>query len=277
MQTKQKNPLQKKLTVAIVILTVVAAVLLPGAIALRFMPQPPPTTTEPPTQPPTQPPATGPYRAEDFQEDAGFLTYLPGESRMGIDVSGFQGKIDWQQVKQSGISFVFIRVGGRGYGEKGTLYYDDAAQGYYEGAKAAGLQVGVYFFSQALNPYEARQEAWFLLDKIHTWELDFPVVFDWEWVSDTARTANMEKTLLTHSTMAFCNTVRSAGFDPMIYFNYSQGQNLLDLEQLRDYGFWLALYDTPENIPYAVDCWQYSCTGTVPGIEGSVDLNLYFP
>lgn len=277
MQTKQKNPLQKKLTVAIVILAAVAAVLLPGAIALRFTPQPPPPATEPATQPPTPPPATGPYRAEDFQEDAGFLTYLPGESRMGIDVSGFQGEIDWQQVKQAGISFVFIRVGGRGYGEKGTLYYDDAAQSYYEGAKAAGLQVGVYFFSQALSPFEARQEAWFLLDKIHSWELDMPVVFDWEWVSDTARTANMEKTLLTHSTMAFCNTVRSAGFDPMIYFNYSQGQNLLDLEQLRDYGFWLALYDTPETIPYAVDCWQYSCTGTVPGIEGPVDLNVYFP
>lgn len=216
-----------------------------------------------------------PYAPQDFvlTED-GFMTCLSADARLGIDVSGFQGNIDWKQVKNAGVDFVFIRVGGRGTTE-GGLYKDDLAQSYYDGAKKAGLSVGAYFFSQAITPKEAQEEAWFVLDQVKDWELDLPVVYDWEWVSDDSRTAEMTGQLLTHCTEVFCQTVENAGLTPMIYFNYSQGLELLDLERLSDYPFWLALYEPSVRFPYRVNFWQYSCTGSVPGIEGDVDMNLY--
>ena len=218
-----------------------------------------------------------PYSPEDFVlDEAGFMTCLAADYRLGIDVSGHQGEIDWDAVKNAGVEFVFIRVGNRGTTE-GKLYPDGFAQNYYEGAKKAGLSVGAYFFSQAITPQEARDEAWFVLEQVKNWELDLPVVYDWEWVGDDARTANMDAQLLTQCTRAFCQIVASAGLSPMIYFNYTQGMELLELEQLSEYGFWLALYEPAIQFPYQVDCWQYSCEGSVPGIEGDVDLNLFFP
>ena len=218
-----------------------------------------------------------PFTAEDFVTDGqGFISCLAGEARLGIDISGFQGAVDWDAVHAAGVEFVFIRVGGRGTTE-GGLYADDSARDYYDGAKKAGLQVGVYFFSQAITPKEAQEEALFVLDQIKGWKLDLPVVYDWEWVSEDSRTANMTSSLLTHCTEVFCQTVASAGLTPMIYFNYSQGLELLDLNRLADYPFWLALYEPYVKFPYRVDYWQYSCTGKIPGIEGDVDLNLFLP
>lgn len=218
-----------------------------------------------------------PYSPEDFVTDEqGFISCLATDARLGIDVSGFQGQIDWSAVKNAGVEFVFIRVGGRGTTE-GALYTDDYAQSYYQGAKNAGLQVGAYFFSQAVTPAEAREEALFVLEQVKSWQLDMPVVFDWEWVSEDARTANVSGALLTQCTQVFCEVIENAGLTPMIYFNYSQGLTLLDLEQLAQYPFWLALYEPYIHFPYRVDFWQYACTGTVPGIAGDVDLNLYLP
>lgn len=217
------------------------------------------------------------YAPEDFVPDEnGFLTCLSVDSKLGIDVSGHQGEIDWQAVKNAGVEFVFIRVGNRGT-TQGKLYPDGSAQDYCLGAREAGLAVGVYFFSQAVTVREAQAEARYVLQLIKNWEIDLPIVYDWEWVSQDSRTANMDGELLTQCTKAFCQIIENAGYRPAIYFNYSQGMELLDLSQLADYGFWLALYEPAPSFPYPVDFWQYTCEGTVPGITGNVDLNLYLP
>ncbi len=256
------------LAIVLAVLVVLAIVLL--AVSGEKEPETPQAAPEPVSSL-----KTNPYTAEDFERSPeGYIHCLAEDSSLGIDVSGYQGEIDWAQVKTAGVEFVFIRVGYRGNTE-GGLYPDALAQDYYNGAKAAGLKVGAYFFSQAITPAEAQEEAWFVLDQVKNWELDLPVVYDWEWVSSDARTANMQSQLLTHCTKIFCETVENAGLESMIYFNYSQGTDLLDLQLLSEYGFWLALYGDYPDFPFQVDCWQYSCTGTVPGITGDVDLNLY--
>ena len=225
----------------------------------------------------TSPFEENPYGPEDFRQKDGFLTCLAGESVLGIDVSSFQGEIDWQAVADAGIDFVMIRIGGRGYGAEGVLYTDEQAQINYTGAKAAGLQVGGYFFSQAISVEEAIEEAAYALQQIKGWELDMPLVFDWEYLGEEARTADVDKRMLTDCTLAFCKTVALAGYEPMIYFNPNQSDNHIYLEELTDYRGWLAMYTQQMTYPYRVDMWQYTNTGSVPGIEGPVDINLYFP
>lgn len=216
-----------------------------------------------------------PYSQDDFvRNKEGFMECVSVPYQTGIDVSVFQGEVDWQQVKDNGVSFVFIRVGGRGSTD-GGLYTDSKAQDYYRGAKAAGLQVGAYFFSQAISEEEARQEAEFALEQTKKWKLDLPLVYDWEWAEKGSRTDNMTGSLLTKCTLAFCQTVEAAGIQPMIYFNESQGLDMLELSQLEQYPFWLAMYDGDMDFPYRVDYWQYSETGKVDGINANVDLNIY--
>ena len=223
-------------------------------------------------------PQENPYDPEDFAlNDQGFMTCLAGDYEIGIDVSVYQQDIDWQQVKDAGVDFVFIRVGGRGYGQEGKLYADSKAQVNYEGAKAAGLKIGVYFFSQAVSVEEALEEAQFVLELTENWALDLPVVYDWEYVSDTARTADVDARLLTDCTKAFCSRIELSGRKPMIYFNWHQSVKLLYLEELTQYPFWLAYYEPEMTYPFRVDYWQYSCTGSVPGIDVDVDLNIYLP
>lgn len=258
------------------LLTAMAVIaLLPYAQELFF-----PTPTEPYSaepEPTLPPPEANPLTAEDFSVDEqGFISCSAVPYSMGIDVSAFQGEIDWQQVKDAGVDFVMIRVGGRGWGEAGTLYADSRAQEYYKGAKEAGLQVGAYFFSQATTVWEALEEAAFTLLLTTGWELELPIVYDWEYVSDQARTAHMDADTLTRCTQAFCRMIEAAGHQPMIYFNQHQGHNLLHLEALTEYPFWLAMYTEGCTYDYRVDYWQYSATGQVPGISTAVDLNLRF-
>ena len=225
-------------------------------------------------------PEENPYTAMDFgYDDNGYLTCLSGESRLGIDVSYVQQDIDWQQVKDAGVEFVIIRVAGRGWGEKGALYTDDYWRQNYEGARAAGLDVGVYFFSQAISPEEAVEEAEFLLEQLDGIPLDMPIVYDWEWmdpavIEDIPRTIGVTRRILTDCTKAFCDTIKAAGYKPMIYFNADQSHDQMYLEELTDYPFWLASYTTALNYPYKIDMWQYTAHGTVPGISGDVDINL---
>ena len=217
------------------------------------------------------------YDPADFRLDEnGFMTCLTADYAAGIDVSFYQGEIDWQQVKEAGVEFVFIRVGSRGTTE-GKLYEDEKAQQYYEEAKAAGLKIGAYFYSQAITPKEAEEEAWFVLQRIGNWELDLPVAYDWEWGGEGSRTDNMDSQMLTQCCLSFCNIMENAGLSPMIYFNSYQGLEQMELEKLQAYPFWLAMYDAPMEFPYRVDYWQYTAAGTVPGIEGIVDLNIFLP
>ena len=231
-----------------------------------------------PPPPPETPEETLPasyYNPEDFQLDEnGLMSCLTADYETGIDVSFYQGEIDWQQVKAAGVEFVFIRVGSRGTTE-GKLYADEMAQQYYQGAKDAGLQVGAYFYSQAVTPKEAEEEAWFVLDQIANWELDKPVAYDWEWGGEGSRTDGIDPYMLNLCCVSFCNIIENAGLQPMIYFNAYQGLEQMDLPFLQDIPFWLAMYDTPMEFPYRVDYWQYTAEGTIPGIAGIVDLNIH--
>ena len=280
-QILEKRNIRYLLLGAAGLLAVIVYIVLPLAFLLPlllFRPPEQPPVTEPVTTAPPSNLEKNPYAPEDFVlTEEGYLQCLSADASFGIDVSGFQGEIDWQQVQSAGVEFVFIRVGGRGYGKEGTLYTDDWAQAYYTGAKAAGLKVGAYFFSQAITPDEAQEEALLALEQIRHWQMDLPLVYDWEWVSSDARTAQLDGETLTLCTDRFCSTVREAGVEPMIYFNVNQGLYMLDLEQLYSYRFWLAMYDASTQFPYRVDYWQYSCSGTVPGIDTPVDLNLYLP
>ncbi|WP_276795078.1 glycoside hydrolase family 25 protein [Ruminococcus champanellensis] len=197
-------------------------------------------------------------------------------SDMGIDVSAHQGDIDWDKVKASGINFVFIRIGYRTYGG-GDIMADSMFRQNYEGAKAAGLQVGVYFFSQAISEEEAVQEANFVVKQLQGCKLELPVTYDWELIyDDTARTDNVPVDVLTDCCLAFSGVVEHAGYEPMIYQNKRTSLLKLDLPRLQGISFWLAEYGSIPTYYYDCQYWQYSCKGKVPGIEGDVDLNIRF-
>lgn len=268
------DALQLKILVGVLAVT---ACLLVVLFAIVFRPADPKVMATEPPAPTYAPPASNPYGPEDFAQVDGYLACVTGPYSMGVDVSEYQGDIDWEKVKNAGVEFAFIRVGGRGWGEEGRLYPDSRAQEYYEGAKAAGLEVGAYFFSQAVSVAEAMEEARFALSLLEGWELDLPVVFDWEYVSADARTANVKARTLTDCTLAFCDVIEDGGLEAMVYFNPSQGRDLLHLEELTIYPFWLAMYEAPMNYPYEVEYWQYTETGSVPGIYGKADINLRLP
>lgn len=238
----------------------------------------PPEQTEPSetSAPTVQTLPTNPYSAEDFTyDDNGWLTCTAVPTRLGIDVSDHQKEVDWQQVADAGIQFAFVRIGYRGYSE-GGIYADEYAPRNIENAQAAGLDVGVYFFSQAVTPEEAAEEARFCLDFLESYDIQLPVVYDWEYVSTEARTGLMEAETLTACALRFCETVENAGYEAMIYANPDIARNLLDLTQLQGYPFWLALYSDTLDYPYALEFWQYTASGAVPGVTGDVDINLQF-
>lgn len=297
METAEKKKMRPEILLGIV--AAFSAVLLVVTILLCLpyfgkekkldIPQYTPTTeepvteeTEPTTLPQTDlslpPPAANPYDRNDFQYDENnFLYCLAGDSVAGIDVSAHQQEIDWELVAASGIEFAYIRVAYRGYGREGRLVEDPYARDNIEGALAAGLDVGVYIFSQALNVEEALEEAEFLLEIIEGYDITLPVVYDWEQVAvETARTNDMDARTLTDCTLAFCRRVEEAGYAPMVYFNISQSRKLMFLPELTDYPFWLAWYSDRMIYPYKVKMWQYTDSGSIPGIEGPVDMNIWF-
>ena len=223
-------------------------------------------------QPYTLPPSL--YAPEDFQMEGDYLTCTAGNAVMGIDVSSHQGSIDWQTVAESGVKFAFVRLGYRGY-DSGILQNDICVDLNLNGARQAGIAVGAYFFSQAVTVEEAEEEAQFALKILGDFSLDLPLVYDWEYVSDTARTANVDKATLTAATLAFCHAVEKAGHQPMVYFNSAQVK-MLDMEQMEAYPWWLAKYDMAQEFPCRADLWQYTNQGEVPGINGKVDIDLMF-
>ncbi len=194
----------------------------------------------------------------------------------GVDVSEYQGDIDWQQVKSAGIDFAMIRVGYRSYGG-GVITLDERFADNLKGANEAGIKTGVYFFSQAISTDEAIEEADAVLDAIAPYDITYPVVYDWEIIyDDSARTDSMTVEMLADCCISFCERVRSAGYTPMIYQNKGTSMFKLDLPRLTDYDFWLAEYNDEPSYYYEYKMWQYASDGTVPGISGEVDMNLCF-
>jgi GH25 family lysozyme M1 (1,4-beta-N-acetylmuramidase) len=208
------------------------------------------------------------------------LTYIGDDRytiRKGIDVSYHQGEIDWKAVKGAGYEFVILRVGYRGYGKEGKLCLDTAFPDYVEGAQEAGLDVGVYLFSQAVNETEAVEEADLVIDALKDIDIVLPVVFDPELISnDDARTDDVSGAQFTANAIAFCEKIKDAGYQPMVYSNMMWEAYMFDMAQLSDYAFWYADYEKTPQTPYAFSFWQYSESGKVPGIDGNCDLDVQF-
>ena len=159
----------------------------------------------------------------------------------------------------------------------GKLVEDEYAKKNLAGATEAGLPIGAYFFSQALSMDEADQEIEYMLNILGDYRLDMPIILDWEIPASDARTANMDARTLTDIQLYFCEKMKGLGYQPMVYFNWHQSENLYYLSELEDFPFWLALYQDRMRYPWKVEMWQYTCTGRVPGINGDVDINVYMP
>ncbi len=201
----------------------------------------------------------------------------------GIDISHYQSNIDWAQVKASGIEFAFIRVGGRGYGAEGKFYNDVDYNKNMEGATAAGVSKGIYIFSQATTTVEAEEEAQFILDRIGSYTVELPLVLDFEFASDSKGTmgrlknAKLTKDDATAVCLAFCKKIQDAGFTPMVYANPDMLNNHLNADVISaSYPIWLANYTTSTSYPGTFTYWQYASSGTVPGINGKVDMDFYY-
>ena len=216
----------------------------------------------------------------DFKfNDKGELEYFKDgkvASHKGIDVSKYQGKIDWEAVKEDGVEYAIIRLGYRGYGT-GAIQLDESFNENIEGALKAGIDVGVYFFSQAISEEEAKEEAEFVLENIKPYKVTYPIVFDTEEVAgEEGRMNKISKDELTDIAIAFLDTVEKEGYTPMIYANLKWFVANLDLERLADYEKWFASYTTPYCFPYEISMWQYTDKGSVNGITGGVDMNISF-
>lgn len=199
-------------------------------------------------------------------------------SRTGIDVSSYQGTINWKKVANDDISFAFLRIGGQYYRKEGGFYSDTYFEKNYAGATTNGVDIGVYFFSQAITPEEAQQEALWVINQLNGRPLDLPVVYDLEDPAADSRfhLANLSRQQVTDLALAFCETIEANGYKAAVYTNPNWIQNTLYLDQLLQYPLWLAHYTT-NLLPSGTDnwlWWQYTSSGTVDGILGKTDLNV---
>lgn len=197
--------------------------------------------------------------------------------RNGIDVSYYQGDIDWNAVRASGIEFAFIRVGYRGY-EAGTLGTDSKAAQNLRGAIDAGLKVGAYIFSQALSEGEAVEEADFVLNQVAGYGISLPLVIDYEYVATgkgRLYNAHLSQERTTATVNAFCATIQRAGYTPMVYANKNMLESSLNAGDI-PYKVWLANYTNETSYAGNYEFWQYSSKGGVSGINGNVDHNFWY-
>ena len=194
---------------------------------------------------------------------------------LGIDVSYYQENIDWNAVKASGVEFVIIRVGYRGYGS-GKLVQDPKFDTYMKGAKAAGLRVGVYFFSQAIDEEEARAEASACLNAVAGYGLQYPIYIDIEMSggNGSGRADGLNKAQRTAVAVAFCETVRNSGYSAGVYASQSWFSSHLNYSMISQYSIWNARWGSSPGM--SCDLWQYTSKGSVPGISTNVDLNISY-
>ncbi|MBR3305895.1 MAG: Ig-like domain-containing protein [Lachnospiraceae bacterium] len=195
---------------------------------------------------------------------------------MGIDVSKWNGAIDWTAVKNSGVNFVIIRCGYRG-SASGVLVEDPRFKSNLAGAKAAGIKVGVYFFSQAVTEAEAVEEASMCLALIGGEHLDYPVFIDTEFTTGkNGRADGLKKAERTAVCRAFCETVKSGGYSTGVYSSVSWLGPMVDVSVLSGAKIWMAHYAAEPGYDGHYDIWQYSRKGSISGISGSVDMNLSY-
>ncbi|MBR1507125.1 MAG: Lyzozyme M1 (1,4-beta-N-acetylmuramidase) [Eubacterium sp.] len=217
----------------------------------------------------------------DFAAGNGGYTYFMKDgavsSSVAIDVSSYNPGVDWESVKASGVSSVMIRSGYRGYGEEATLVADKNFSSNFSGATAAGLKVGVYFFTQATTYDEGVEEAEFVISQLDGKSLEMPIAIDTENVDsdESARANGIDKQARTDAVKGFCETIKAAGYTPMIYANRNWFLTRLDIEQIGEYQFWLANYSMLD-FPYHIEGMQYTPEGNVSGVPGNCDINVWF-
>lgn len=217
-----------------------------------------------------------PYDWESFSLVDGRYEYsIDGVkvSRLGVDVSEHQGEIDWDAVADDGIEFAFIRIGNRGY-SKGAISLDDEFPTNFRRAKRAGLDVGVYFFSQAVSPEEAREEARFVINSLDGSRLDLPVVYDLEKVSAAEGRANgLTADERTANAKAFCEAIEEAGYEAMVYGNSGEVARY-HMDELDGFQLWVAAYESAPVVTHDYVYWQFTHTGRVVGIDGNADISI---
>ena len=212
------------------------------------------------------------------------------EIRNGIDVSDWNEEIDWSAVKEDGIDFAIIRVAWRGYGSAGNMVPDDYYKENIAGALAAGIDVGVYFFSQATTTSEAVAEANFLMKCLNDLyddpnydvsknDITLPAVIDFEYAGSPGRlrAANLSVNAATNVVMTFCNTVEKAGYEGMVYANLNMFENDLNVSKISEkYKIWLAQYYYMAELDGPYDFWQFRSDGTISGIPTEVDCDFWY-
>lgn len=207
------------------------------------------------------------------QEQANQMFQNEGVTSRGIDVSAHQGKINWAQVAASGVDFAMIRVGFRGQ-TSGGIYEDAYFKTNIAGAIANGIKVGIYFYSTAINENEALEEAVWVVRKISTYRITYPVVYDFE-DFNSKRCVNVGGQQATSNALTFLSFVQSNGYEPMMYANKSDITNRMSRGAFQ-MKFWLAHYTTQTDYAGNYQMWQYTSKGSVPGISGNVDMNIAY-
>ena len=218
------------------------------------------------------------YNNEAFLKASSSGKIFYDDALVGIDVSDYQKDIDWAKVKADGIDFAVIRVGYRGF-TQGGIQADGRFVANITGALENDIEVGIYFFSQAITVQEAIEEANYAIEQAKDFELTYPIFYDWEPITNYAenvvpRTQGCTGEEITAFTRTFCETVKQAGYFPAFYTNKSMGYSMYDLEILQDYDMWYAEYQDVPSYYYHFDLWQYTDSAVIDGVPVEVDLNL---
>lgn len=229
------------------------------------------------------------YSPENFTKVDGKYYYEDEKytSKLGVDVSKFQGRVNFEKVKEAGYEFVILRLGFRGYGTAGNIKLDSMFEQNFKAAIDAGLDVGVYFFAQAINPDEAREEAEYVLTELSRmqeklgdeYRISLPVVYDPESILDhEARTDNLTCDVLTDNAHTFLETIEANGYEAMLYCNMLWEIFQLETDDIFDGNIriWYADYEPFPQTPYMFELWQYTNEGQVPGIAGAADIDIWF-
>lgn len=221
------------------------------------------------------------YDFTNLSESANLKKYTENGKKIsyvGVDISKHNGSINFRSLKASGVDYVMIRLGARGY-STGQLSLDDNFAENMEEAVEAGLDIGIYFYSQAINQEEAVQEVNFVVQNLEPYRahITYPVAFDMENVSnDKARIDQLSRDDKTTITSSFLSGIQAAGYAPMIYGNKEWLIKNIDLAKLQDYDIWLSQDEDIPDYPYQYTMWQYTTTGVVNGIKGDANLNICF-
>lgn len=198
-----------------------------------------------------------------------------GNSKVGIDVSKWNGDIDWDKVKNAGVEFAIVRAGYRG-SVTGSLVQDPYFEANMKGTAAAGVPAGIYFFTQAVNEVEAVEEASMVLKLIKEYKLDYPIFIDTEGAGGNGRADGLDVETRTLVCEAFCRTIENAGYRAGVYGSRNWYNNRLETKRLENYCIWLAEYRSVPIYQGYYQMWQYTSKGKVSGIKGNVDMNISY-